>query len=260
MRFNQRSTIISVLVIVQIAFVAPLSMAQQNDRSGIYIDATSANKYTISVVLTDPDGKRTGLISVPPDMNVTEPIPGTVTEIPNSGVAYDAIDNHATGERSPGTLTVSINSPIGGKYNLEVKGTELTYYKIGIFTIDSAGNKSFKTFMGVTDVNVNSIYALSYSSIPEGTTEAFKITTNNSIQQDVDLSFKVDWIKNAGLKNSLLQKLQNAEAAHGRGNTKAAGNLLNAFLNEVKAQTGKGLDPDAAEMFEQDVHYILEHL
>lgn len=46
---------------------------------------------------------------------------------------------------------------------------------------------------------------------------------------------------NAGIKNSLTSKLENALASLGRGNGNAARNQLAAFIHEVEAQAGKAL-------------------
>lgn len=54
------------------------------------------------------------------------------------------------------------------------------------------------------------------------------------------------WISNAGVANSLCVKLTNAAAAKARGDLKAHDNLLGAYANEVKAQTGKMIAADNA--------------
>lgn len=54
------------------------------------------------------------------------------------------------------------------------------------------------------------------------------------------------WISNAGVANSLCVKLTNAAAAKARGDVKAHDNLLGAYANEVKAQTGKMVTADSA--------------
>lgn len=57
---------------------------------------------------------------------------------------------------------------------------------------------------------------------------------------------------NAGIKNALTSKLQNALASLGRGNGNAARNQLAAFINEVEAQAGKALRvADAIFLIEQ---------
>jgi len=53
-------------------------------------------------------------------------------------------------------------------------------------------------------------------------------------------------IKKQGVYQSLLAKLEGALADLDRGNVNSAVNKLNAFINEVKAQSGKGITSDAA--------------
>ena len=48
------------------------------------------------------------------------------------------------------------------------------------------------------------------------------------------------WAKNKGIANSLCTKIRAAEAAGARGQTKTKQNNINAFDNEVSAQSGKG--------------------
>ncbi len=55
-------------------------------------------------------------------------------------------------------------------------------------------------------------------------------------------------ISDKGTCNSLLQKLQGAIEARDRGQPQVACNKLNAFVNEVQAQSGKKIDPAAAQV------------
>ena len=259
-----RSVTHSVLVVIgfiMICIATPDRLIfAQKDRSIIHVTASSGLDYTIAVILTDSQGRRAGLLSVPANIG-PEPIPGSITEIPNSSNGYDAIDDHVTGERSPGAFKIAISpSPLPGSYTLVVAGTVLTTYWVDIDTLNREANRNTFTFKGVTDKNLKATYQLNYSPEPGTPTTAVRVSTFLSAKQDMDLAFRADWIKNAGLKNSLAQKLSNAEAAQGRGDVTAASNILSAFLNEVKAQSGKGIDPDAETMLTQDAQYLIEHL
>jgi len=53
-------------------------------------------------------------------------------------------------------------------------------------------------------------------------------------------------IEHQGIVNSLTSKLQNALNALDRSNTGAFKNILNAFINEVEAQSGKKIEPEYA--------------
>jgi uncharacterized repeat protein (TIGR02543 family) len=70
-------------------------------------------------------------------------------------------------------------------------------------------------------------------------------------------------IDNNGIANSLIVKLEAANAQLESGNTKAAGNILNAFINHVEAQHGKKnkhITEDAAHQLIEDAEYILSQL
>ncbi|HEX7020708.1 MAG TPA: hypothetical protein VF159_11885 [Gemmatimonadaceae bacterium] len=73
-----------------------------------------------------------------------------------------------------------------------------------------------------------------------GTSFTVSVTTNSLC------NLTKRWISNAGVANSLCVKLTNAAAAKARGDLKAHDNLLGAYANEVKAQTGKTITADNA--------------
>lgn len=64
-------------------------------------------------------------------------------------------------------------------------------------------------------------------------------------------------IENPGIENSLEKKAANACKKYQRGNTTAARNILNAFINEVQAQAGVHIPPAVAEML---INYALAAL
>jgi len=85
------------------------------------------------------------------------------------------------------------------------------------------------------------------------------IVTPESIKQDLDLLIAGGDITKAKLKNSLLAKLTAAANAISRGNCGAATNIYQAFINEVNAQSGKGLDATAANILIADAQYLIDH-
>jgi hypothetical protein len=85
------------------------------------------------------------------------------------------------------------------------------------------------------------------------------IVTPDSIKQDVNLFLGAGQIKNSGEANSLLAKLSAAADARARGNCAAAANIYNAFINELQAQSGKGVDPAAAAIMIADAQYLIAH-
>jgi hypothetical protein len=59
--------------------------------------------------------------------------------------------------------------------------------------------------------------------------------------------------------NSLLAKLQNAQDQRAKGNCNSSGNMYQAFINEVNAQTGKSITPAAAAILIADAQYLIAH-
>ena len=85
------------------------------------------------------------------------------------------------------------------------------------------------------------------------------IVTADSIKDDVTQFLVAGAIKNKGLANSLLAKLNAAASARGRGECSTAANNYQAFINELNAQTGKGVDTNAATIMIADAQYLIAH-
>ena len=71
-------------------------------------------------------------------------------------------------------------------------------------------------------------------------------TTIESLHHCVMHAYEMGHITNAGVEQSLLAKLDAAQAALDRGQTNVAIQLLNSFIKEVNAQAGRGIDPEHA--------------
>jgi hypothetical protein len=83
------------------------------------------------------------------------------------------------------------------------------------------------------------------------------IVTPDSIIQDVN-----QFVANGMITlnpQSLLAKLDAAKDDRARGDCTAAGNVYQAFINELQAQTGKGVDPVAANIMIADAQYLIAH-
>lgn len=85
------------------------------------------------------------------------------------------------------------------------------------------------------------------------------IVTPDSIKDDVTQFLAAGAIKNSGLANSLLQKLDAAAKARAGGNCATAANIYQAFINELTAQSGKGVDATAAAIMIADAQYLIAH-
>jgi len=74
-----------------------------------------------------------------------------------------------------------------------------------------------------------------------------------------DLGFEGE-IDNKGIVKSLLAKLNVAQNLVENGKINQAKNILNAFISEVQAQSGKHITPQAADILIESAEYILSHL
>ncbi len=86
--------------------------------------------------------------------------------------------------------------------------------------------------------------------------------TISSLRTCVQHAAEQGFIDNQGVTNSLLAKLDAAQAAQNRGQTSEAINQLNAFIHEVQAQAGKHINPMPAQhlvMHAQMVIHALQH-
>ena len=83
------------------------------------------------------------------------------------------------------------------------------------------------------------------------------MVTPVSIMNDVTQFLQSGAIKNAGLAKSLLSKLTAAATARGAGNCATAANIYQAFINELNAQSGKGVDPIAAANLIADAQFLI---
>jgi hypothetical protein len=93
-----------------------------------------------------------------------------------------------------------------------------------------------------------SIFALGVLSISGPTAQAQQMCpggmmpTIASLEDCVTHCLNMGHIDNAGIANSLLAKLNAAQAAEDRGQTSVAISILEAFINEVTAEAGKHID------------------
>jgi hypothetical protein len=68
------------------------------------------------------------------------------------------------------------------------------------------------------------------------------------------------WIDNSGISNSLDAKLNAARDSLSRNDTRAAKNQLNALINELDAQAGRHLTPEAVALLKFNVQYLISKL
>ena len=85
------------------------------------------------------------------------------------------------------------------------------------------------------------------------------VVTPDSIKDDVNQFVATGSIRKHGLANSLLGKLNAAATARAVGDCAAANNNYQAFIKELQAQMGKGVDAAAAVIMIADAQYLIVH-
>ena len=84
--------------------------------------------------------------------------------------------------------------------------------------------------------------------------------TISSLRTCVQHAADQGFIDNQGVTNSLLAKLDAAQAAQDRGQTSLAINQLDAFIHEVQAQAGKHIDPMHAQHLVMHAQMVIQAL
>ncbi len=84
------------------------------------------------------------------------------------------------------------------------------------------------------------------------------IVTPQSILDDVN-QLQASGAISAQIAGALLAKLKNALAAFNAGQCGTAADIYSAFINQVIAQTGKGITPTAAAILIGDAQYLITH-
>ena len=84
--------------------------------------------------------------------------------------------------------------------------------------------------------------------------------TISSLRTCVQHAAGQGFIDNQGVTNSLLAKLDAAQAAQDRGQTSVVINQLDAFIHEVQAQAGKHIDPMHAQHLVMHAQMVIQAL
>lgn len=84
--------------------------------------------------------------------------------------------------------------------------------------------------------------------------------TIESLHHCVHHAAEMGHISKPGIAASLIAKLNAAQAAYDKGNSATAVNILNAFISQVNAQSGKSIDPQHAGHLINHAMDVISHL
>jgi hypothetical protein len=181
------------------------------------------------------------LDTTPPVITISQP---AATQYPHSAkltLSYSANDGAGSG-------VASIAAQMDGSPTLPDGHILASRQTINLLTELSLGTHTFSVASADQVGNAGS------SSV------AFTIiVTPASIEVDVSQFLASGDIKNQGEAQSLLAKLNSAGASYAAGDCKTAGNVYGAFINELSAQSGRGISATAAQIMMADAQYLIGH-
>jgi hypothetical protein len=131
-------------------------------------------------------------------------------------------------------------------------------------TVGNHGLQSAQAINLLTEMNLGqhtfTVNAIDNAGNEDSSSVTFTIVvTPDSIKDDVNQFVATGSIRNHVLANSLLAKLDAAASARAAGDCATANNNYKAFINELHAQMGKGLDAAAAAIMIADAQYLIAH-
>jgi len=176
----------------------------------------------------------------PPNITITQPTATTYVHSDKITLNYSATDT--------GCGVSSVTATMDGQPTLRDGQTLGNGQTIKLATGLTLGDHTFTVSAGDNVGGTNSV-SVTFSII----------VTAASIKDDVNEFLADGAIKNSGEANSLLAKLDAAAAARSRGQCDVAANQYGAFINELQAQSGNGVDATAAAIMIGDAQYLIAH-
>ncbi len=180
------------------------------------------------------------LDTTPPTITVTTPTPVEYLHSDTLTLEYTVDDGAGSGVKKVSPLLDGADElaghglPSGQTINL------LTQLPLGehTFTVEAIDNLDNESTVSVT------------FSI---------IVTPESIKAGLRQFLVAGAIKNQGLANSLLRKMNAAAKHHDAGHCTPASNIYEALIEQLQAQSGKGVDALAATIMIADAQYLIDH-
>lgn len=209
--------------------------AVPSDRTGFFINLITPNPPKATVVLTDPLGKRTGILEFDAKANEKTGF----AEIPNSSAVYEGSPgDDLTGEFIPtGAVDIEVNSAVAtGLYRLTVYGIQRSTYVLRVNSRDSAGNIAFviNDLAGAISPGEAQEFIFNYSSVPGSTTTVTKLVTFASLRQSLRTWHELAQVGGAKFVAKLDKTLAQGETAAAKGKKTDAVEKLRKFVRKIK--------------------------
>jgi hypothetical protein len=109
-------------------------------------------------------------------------------------------------------------------------------------------------------IGATSTYQLQYSPAPESSGIVTMVATFQGTLDDISSTLALGLIDNKGIAKALSSNINAASIAAAGGDKKTAENILNAFINQVNAQTGKHISGVAPQLLLADANCLVDQL
>jgi YVTN family beta-propeller protein len=205
---------------------------------------------TISFKCTDA---LSGIASCSPATTISTEGQGEVA----TGVAVDRAQNRSATQKLINldmTPPVVLYSGNAGSYTVDqsVSITCTATDNLSGIATTTCANITGPAYTFAIGNNTYSASAADFAGNTGSATTSFTVT----VTYDSLCNLTTNFSSNAGVSNALCQKLANAKAAYARGNQNAKTGMLNAFANQVSAQTGKALTAAQANVLSYLVTFL----
>jgi PKD repeat protein len=209
----------------------------------------AADTYTVTLTITDNDGLANTTVATvtvslapmdvtPPTITINEPTARDYLHSEAITLDFSAVDT----ESGVASITATLNEmTVENGETIEVYTLPLGEHMLIVTAVDNAGNSDTKTVTFNVIATIDSLIAL--------------------VEKFHDLGY----INDGDFKNGLLAKLyaakakiETGQAREAKNYLKTARNILNAFINQVKADDH--VAAEAASILISDVEYVQNNL
>jgi hypothetical protein len=204
---------------------------------------------SVNLLVTDSNGRRAGF---------NPSTDSILKEIPGASYSEEAIDDDETG--APGLTNRSVNvfQPPSGFYQVAITGVRLGTYALEIIPFRVDGSAEPRFFVpGIAAPGSISTFQTQYSSTSGSSSTVVRTATFQSTLADISNALQLGLIDETGIATALSSKLEAAETALARGQSKTARNILAAFKNQVGAQATKHITGVVPQILLEDADSLI---
>jgi hypothetical protein len=199
-------------------------------------DVGDASSYT---VIMDADHVLTAIFVeiggdvTPPTITINEPVAKDYLHSETITLDFNAVDT----ESGVASISATLNGmAVENGDSIMLFTLSLGQHTLTVTAVDHAENSATET----VEFNV--------------------IATIDSLIGLVEKFYDLGYIDDQGVESGLLDKLYSAQDKIETGKIKTAKNILTAFINHLKAQSGKHIGPEAAYILLTDAQHVIDNL